>query len=89
MATPFVASIDIIVERHSGGLGAIAKLPDDAVAKILNFGDRFKVVLLSLEKGICASVIHSNLGDDLGPFVLRFALKTVTHKVIKLLNKFV
>ena len=89
MATPFVASIDIIVESHSGGLGAIAKLPDNTVAEILDFGNRFEVVSLGLKKGFCAPVSHSNLGDDLGPFGLQFALKTATHKVIKLLNKFV
>ena len=85
---PFIASIDIIIECHSGRLGAIAKLPDNTVANILNFGDHFKVVSLCLKKGFCAPIGLINISDDIGLFGLKCFLKAATHKVIKVLNKF-
>ena len=89
MAAPLITLINIIVKCRSSGLGAITKLPNNAIADIFNFGDCFKVVSLSIKEGFCAPIVHSNLEDDLRPFGLRFSLKIATHKVIVLLNKFI
>ena len=75
MVTLFIALIDIIIKFHSDRLGKIAKLPDNTVIKILNFGDRFEVVSLCLKESFCAPIVLRNLSDDLGSFGLKFALQ--------------